>query len=76
MSDKRKAPAGNNVSDKGDAVDPTGQDGSLLNQSVFIFKGTRGPETTDSSVCNPLNSICTAKPADSIHPLMSRLCAK
>lgn len=50
--------------------------GLYKNRSVFIFKSIQGPETTDSSMCNPLNSICTAKPADSIHTLMSRLCAK
>lgn len=76
MPDRRKALAGNKVSDKGGAVDATGQDGSLQNQSVLIFKSAQGPETTDSSMCNPLNSICTAKPAGSIHTLMSRLCAK
>lgn len=76
MPDKRKALVHDKVSDKGGTVDTTGQDGSLQNQSVFVFKSTQGPETTDSSMCNPLNSICTAKPAGSIHTLMSRLCAK
>lgn len=31
---------------------------------------------TDSSMCNPLNSICRAELAGSIHTLMSRFCVK
>lgn len=51
--------------------------GWVFSKSVSVhFKSIEGPETTDSSMCNPLKSICKAKLAGSIHTLMSRLCAK
>lgn len=59
----------------------TSQDQSFLHHSVSFFRAKRSPrgmrrQPTDSSMCNPLNSICKAKQAGSIHTLMSRFSAK